>query len=438
VRQDGAPGEALVDLPRALWHKETVQGVAASANGRSESGHGSPRAGPRNVETRRAVRPRLLYLVTEDWYFWSHRLPMARAARDAGFEVCVATRVRDHRERILGEGLTLYPLQWRRGGVGARTALRAVHEISEIARLYRRVRPDVVHHVALKPVVYGSIAGALAHQPPAVNALTGLGFAFSSPGHHARFIQRGLRLALSLVLRQEHGFVVVQNADDARILLETGLVAHEKVRIIRGSGVDTSYFSEQSEPPGPFTIGYVGRMLEDKGVRTLLEAHAKLRERGLDVTMVLAGSTDTDNPTAIPSHELEALAKLPHVRWLGHVDDVRDVWRECHVAVLPSRREGLPLSLLEAAACGRPLVATDVPGCREIAIAGKNALVVPPDDAAALANAIARLAENPALRRTLGAASRPLVMADLTVEAVGARMLSLYEELISRRAEGEG
>jgi glycosyltransferase involved in cell wall biosynthesis len=370
--------------------------------------------------------PKLLYLVTEDWYFCSHRLPMARAARAAGFEVVVATRVGTHGPAIEAEGFTLRPLSWRRGGNGLGAVLGAVWEI---AALYRRERPDLVHHVAVKPVVLGGLAAWLAGGSRVVNALTGLGFVFigRSP------LLWPVRRLMGWVLRRPGSRLVLQNQDDRAFLVGAGFADPARVTVIRGSGIDLEHFTPLPEPPAPdgsVTVAFVGRMLTDKGVPVLVEALRRVRARGLELRLLLAGDTDPENPTAIPRATLEAWSREPGIRWLGPVADVRTVWRAAAIAVLPSRREGLPKSLMEAAACGRALVATDVPGCREIARADENALLVPPDDPAALAEALTALTTDPARRARFAAASRRLVESDLAAEAVGAQTLALYRQLL--------
>ena len=372
--------------------------------------------------------PKLLYLVTEDWYFWSHRLPQARAARDAGFEVAVATRVGGHRARIEAEGFRVLPLSWQRRSVSPAQALAAVREIDAI---YRRERPAIVHHVAMKPVLLGGLAAIAAGVPAVVNALTGLGTAFlGSGGLKGRIGGLAARLLLRTVLKRPNGVLILQNADDRDLLVGRGLVPADRVRLIRGSGIDTRHFSVLPEPEGPVTIGFVGRLLEDKGVRPLVEAHRMLRAQGLDLRLILAGTPDPENPTAIAPAELERWKALPGLELPGHVADVREVWARSHIAVLPSRREGLPKSLLEAAACGRPIVATDVPGCREVARAGENALLVPPDDAAALADALGTLARDAGLRRRFAGASRRLVESDMAADRIGASTVELYRALL--------
>ena len=375
-----------------------------------------------------AARPKLIYLVTEDWYFWSHRLPMARAAQRAGFDVAVATRVAAHGERIRAEGFALHPLRWRRRDIGPWASLRAV---GEVYRLYSRERPLLVHHVALKPAVLGSVAALLAGVPAVVNAVTGVGFVASSPSLRARLLRRPMDFALARLLERPNSRVIVQNEDDRALLLSLRSGADERIVVIRGSGVDTTHFRATPEPPvPPVTAGYAGRMLADKGVAVLVEAQQSLRRRGGDLRLVLAGTPDPENPSSIDAATLAAWRALPGITWLGEVDDIRTLWSIAHIAVLPSRREGLPKSLLEPAAMGRPLIATDVPGCREIARDGVNALLVPPDDAGALAAALERLADDAELRRRFGAASRALVESELAADAVGDATVACYRSLL--------
>jgi glycosyltransferase involved in cell wall biosynthesis len=382
-----------------------------------------------------APQPKLLYLVTEDWYFWSHRLPMAQAAQRAGFAVGVATRVAEHGERIRGEGFALHPLRWRRGSTGLLANLAA---ILEIARLYRRERPRLVHHVALKPAVLGSIAAWLTGVPAVVNAVTGFGFVAASPSLRARLLRRPVGFALAHLIERANSRVIVQNADDRDLLIALNRAAAGRIAVIRGSGIDLAQFAAAAPPPAaPVVAGFAGRLLADKGIATLVEAQQLLRRRGLDLRLLVAGTPDRENPSSIPDATLARWRESPGITWLGQVADIRTLWRAVHIAVLPSRREGLPKSLLEAAAMARPLVATDVPGCREIARDGENALLVAPDDAGALARALERLAGDAALRERFGKASRALVESDLAADAVGAATVALYRALIDETGPGK-
>ena len=384
---------------------------------------------PEIAATRGPARPKLLFLVTEDWYFCSHRLPVARAARDAGFAVVVATRVREHGEAIRREGFSLRPLAWRRRGDGVLGALRA---IADIARLYRAERPDIVHYVALKPVLLGGLALRLGFpfgsgRPEPLAAVMGLGSRFGR-GWTARLLGWAVRIAAG------GGRVIVQNPDDGNALAGFG-IGRERIALILGSGVDTAHFRPLPEPTDPgFTIALVARMLRSKGVLDAVAAVRRLRKDGLPVELLLAGPADPDNPDSLGEGELAALAAEPGVRWLGPVADVRGVWARAHVAVFPSTYgEGVPKALLEATACGRPIVAADMPGSREIVRHGETGLLVSPGDAGALAEALARLMRDPAARRSMGAAGRALVERDFAESVVAEQTLALYRVILSDR-----
>jgi glycosyltransferase involved in cell wall biosynthesis len=372
-------------------------------------------------------RPKLIYLVTEDWYFLSHRLPVARAARDAGYEVVVATRVGQGREAIEAEGFRVAPLDWRRGSINP---LRELGAVAAIWRLYRREKPDIAHHVAMKPVLEGSLAAWLAGVPGVVNALAGFGYLFIGRDGWVRHIGPAIRCALGLLLaRRRNWRVVMQNPDDLEMLVERGMVRREAAVLIPGSGVDLKRFAPTPEPPPPLAAALVGRMLGFKGVGDLVEAARILKKRGVALRLCLAGPTDMENPAAIPRATLEAWAGEGAVEWLGPVKDVAVLWRNTAIAVLPSYGEGVPMALLEAAAAGRPMVASDVPGCREIVRDGETGLLVPPRNPKALADALARLAGDPALRQRLGAAARRLAEERFGEAAIAAATVDLYKSL---------
>ena len=383
-----------------------------------------------------AGRPKLLFLVTEDWYFCSHRLPVARAARAAGFEVVVATRVRTHGEEIRAEGFALRPIAWRRRGDGLLGAARA---ISAISRLYRGERPDIVHHIALKPVLFGGIArrvafARLADAPVSVDAVMGLGSGFAPTTTAARLRRPPLGLALRLVAGGNRGWIVVQNPEDRAALAAFGIDTG-RIALIRGSGVDISHFALLPEPVGDtIAVALVSRMLRDKGVLEAVAAIRRLRQRGLAIELLLAGPTDPDNANSLSPEVLRSLAAEPGIEWLGPVADVRAVWRRAAIAVLPSTYgEGVPKTLLEAAACGRPLIAADVPGCREAVRRGENGILVRPHDADGLAEAIATLAGDPGRRAAMGRAGRAWIESRFTDEIVARETLALYRAALTER-----
>lgn len=370
---------------------------------------------------------KILYLVAEDWYFVSHRLPMARAARSAGYEVHVATRVVEYAHQIENEGFALHPIAWQRGSINP---LQMMAAAIAIRRLYRKLQPDIVHHVAFAPAIIGSLA-ALGLPMAKLNALAGLGFVFTSKTAKAQLLRLLAHRLLGFVLKRPGTMVLVQNPDDGAMVERLG-VAKDRIALIPGSGVDIELLTPLTEPDGPFTVAFVGRLLYDKGVEALVRAHEILNKQGLRVRALLAGVPDPSNPASIPEPTLAHWRQRENLVLIGHVEDVRTVWAKAHVAILPSRREGLPKSLLEAAACGRPLIASDVPGCREIARHGVNALLVPPDDPEALAHAIATLMNDPDIRIRFGRASRQIVVADFSSARIGDEIVALYARLLAQ------
>jgi glycosyltransferase involved in cell wall biosynthesis len=430
LRPDGASGLGANALKRRRSQRKAGSTSVVLLDPASSLSRPSPSA----ADARRW--PKLIFLVTEDWYFCSHRLPVARAARDAGFEVVVATRVRAHGKKIHDEGFTLRPIAWRRRGDGLLGAARA---ISEISRLYRNERPDIVHHVALKPVLFGGIArrlvfGRSANAPASVDSVMGLGSGFSATTTAAKLRRPALNLALRLVASGSRGWVVVQNPEDGAALAGLGIDA-KRIALIRGSGVDIGRFVRLPDPDGDtVAVALVSRMLRDKGVLDAVAAIRRLRSQGLAIELLLAGPTDPDNANSLPVDVLRSLAAEPGIKWLGPVADVRAVWRRAAIAVLPSTYgEGVPKTLLEAAACGRPLVSADVPGCREVVRPGATGILVPPHDVGGLAEAIAALASDPARRAALGRAARELIESQFTNEIVASQTLALYHAALAER-----
>ncbi|MBV8110406.1 MAG: AGE family epimerase/isomerase [Hyphomicrobiales bacterium] len=419
-----APDDSFVHEPaRATSLYHIVGAVAELSDAIADAANVSLPAS----RSARGPAPRVLYLVTEDWYFLSHRLPMARAARNAGFEVHVATRVDRHGAAIEAEGVHLHPVSWRRGSLDPRDLVRVVREVR---KLYRDLKPDLVHHVALPATIVGSLA-AIGLPVVCLNAMTGLGTMFVDDTAKVRVARPFVRLALRGLLNRPRAAVLVQNLDDRAVIERLG-VNGARIALIAGSGVDTDAMVPLPEPADPITLAFVGRLVESKGIRTLLAAHERLGQRGRDIRLLIAGLPDPANPTSIPSQEIEAWSRRPNVKVLGFVEDIRSLWARAHIAVLPSYREGLPLSLLEAAACGRPLVATDVPGCREIACPGVNAFLVPLNDTEALAEAIDRLALDPQLRQTFGRAGRQLVELKFSSERIGRDVVAVYRRLLGQ------
>jgi len=363
---------------------------------------------------------RLLFLVAEDWYFCSHRLPIARAAKQAGYDVAVACRVQNHAATIEREGIALHPLKHL--SRASRHPLREVKALAEITALYRRLRPDIVHHVALKPVIYGSIAARRAGVPAVVNAMAGLGYVFSSDELKARLARPLVTAVLRVLLERPGSRVIVQNHDDE---------AHIGVRnavVIPGSGVDLDDFTPSAEPEGVPLVVLPARMLRDKGVHEFVEAARRLKADGVEARFALVGAPDEHNPAYIRESQLRAWQSEGAVEWWGWRDDMAAVFRESAIVCLPSWREGLPKALIEAAAAARAIVTCDVPGCRDVVRDGKNGLLVPARDSRALAAALRKLIENEPLRKEMGRQGREQA-ADFSTVNIIRHTLELYGQL---------
>lgn len=386
------------------------------------------------MQAREGLAPRLLYVVTEDWYFMSHRLPMARAAVAAGFEVHVATNVAEDGQDIEREGFVLHPIRFGRGRL---SPFRMLRTILALRKIYRAVDPAIVHYVAMQPVVLGTVS-SLRRRFASVYAITGRGHVFVGDTGAARALRRMILAMLRFGLNRHRAIALVQNPDDHAWLIDLG-VKPEHITQIAGSGIDVDRFRPIPEPDGPVTISFVGRMLADKGVRMLVEAYRMLRASHISCELSLAGAPDPASPTSIPEAEVAQWGREPGVTWLGHVTDIATVWAHAHIAVLPSHGEGLPKSLLEAAASGRPMIATDVPGCREIVIHERTGLLVPVDDPQALAAAILRLVNSSPQRIRFGDAARRLVEERFSADLVGKTTVALYQRLLKgqRRQDQE-
>lgn len=373
--------------------------------------------------------PKLFFLVTEDWYFCSHRLALGQAAVDAGYEVVLLTRTDTHRELIERAGIRVESLPWRRGSFGV---WRELWTWCSIFCLYLREKPDIVHHVAMKPMIYGSSAARLAGVPRIINGVAGLGFVFVSERPLVKRLRPVFRWLLGLALINARTFVLVQNPDDEALVRKLG-VAPSRVVVIAGSGIDEHKFSPhpsrcalQKRCP---VVTMVSRMLWDKGVGELITAARLLRARNVLVTIRLVGPAGDANPASISEATLRGWEREGLIQWEGYRSDISSVWRASDVAVLPSYREGLPRALLEAAATGLPMVATDVPGCREIVQHEQTGLLVPRRDGAALANAIERLLLDAGLRRRLGLKARASIEARFSENVILAEHLALYARL---------
>jgi len=373
----------------------------------------------------------LIFFVTEDWYFCSHRFHLALAAKKAGFDVSVITHVNAHAEQIESAGIKLIPLELSRRGINPLSEFRVLYQLILI---YRVERPNIVHNVALKPVLYGGLAACFANIPCVVNALPGLGIIFSSQLLKVRLLRPMVTFLFRLLLNRRNSRVILQNPDDVRLMCSNRIVTQKQIVLIRGSGVDTRQFIVHPEQAGVPVVTLASRLLWDKGVGEFVEAAKKLRLQGIVAKFVLVGRGDKENPAAISEKQLKIWHEEGNVEWWGQRDDMPKVMAQSHIICLPSYYgEGVPKVLIEAASSGRPIVTTDSPGCREIVQDGKNGFLVPLRNVEILVKMLKVLIESPSLRKKMGEYGRALVEKGFTLKKVNGETIAVYKELAKCR-----
>lgn len=378
------------------------------------------------------ISKKVILVANTDWYLYNFRLGLARFLRSQGDEVVLISPPGQYAARLQQAGFRW--IEWRVG----RQTLAPWSEsgaLLQLARLYRQEKPTLVHQHTIKPVLYGSLAARLARIPAVVNSITGRGYIFVADDRKARLLRRVVGPFYRLAFANPHCAVIFENDVDRQYFIRQGLLPAERARLIEGVGVDAERFTPAPEPDGPPVVIFTARMLWDKGVGILVEAarllnKAEALETGR-VRVALVGVPDPGNPASVDAATLRGWEAEGVVEWWGWQEDMSTVYPRGHVFTLPTiYGEGVPTVLLEAAACGKPLVATDAPGCREVVRHGVNGLLVPPNDPGALAAALRQLAADPALRGRMGAASRQLVLEKFTAGQVNAATRQVYELIL--------
>jgi len=386
---------------------------------------------PEAADTSAVRRPlKVLLFANTEWYLFNFRLALAKAARAQGAEVVLVTPPGPYGEKLRAAGFRWVPVPMVRRSLNP---MREAFVLWALWRLYRREKPDIAHHFTIKCVVYGGLAAKGAGTRGVVSAVTGMGYVFSSKGLLARILHPLVRWSLRLAMSGRKSRLIVQNPDDLRAVL-AGLMDASQVRLIAGSGVDTQRYQPRADAlcasGRTASIVFAARLLWDKGLAEFVRAAQALRAEGLNIQFLVAGEPDAGNPASVPEEQLTAWREEGNVTLLGHVQDMPALMAKADVVVLPSYREGMPRSLIEAAAAGLPIVTTDAPGCREVVEDGVNGILVPVRDSAALAAAIRKLVLDPALAARMGAASRQKALAQFDERIVLAHTLAVYRELV--------
>lgn len=371
---------------------------------------------------------KILFIIVEDRYFLSHRLHLAQYAIKKGYQVGLLCKISKHKEFLENEGIQVFDWSLVRGSFNLFFEIKAIYEIL-ITLL--KFAPDVLHAVALKPVIYASFASKLVFLKSRVFALGGLGFIFSSDKILAKLLRPLIVLVLKFTFSGNKSRLIIQNIDDKRTLINLKVIREEKIDLIKGAGVDMKIFSFIKEPSQIPEVILPARLLWDKGVGEFVLAADILKKRGINAKFTLLGETDPHNPECIPDDQIEDWKKEGAVDVAGFQDDMAKCIQNCAVVCLPSYREGLPKSLLEAASCGRPIITTDVPGCREIVQDGVNGYLVPSKDPDLLAEALSRLLTDRKLREVMGLKGREFVEREFSAEIVALKTEKIWNSLLN-------
>jgi glycosyltransferase involved in cell wall biosynthesis len=372
-------------------------------------------------------RPKVLVTVAEDWFALSHFVPLLREVSAIAGDVVVATRSSGLLRDIEKLGVRARDFDFHRGSLNVSKLLQVR---GGLGRLIDEERPDAVHAIAMQTMVMTGLALSLArHRPRAVILhLTGLGYLGSARSPLARLLRPVALSALRHCMRSQNAWLIAENQDDLARMIALGVAPRDRTALVPGAGVDPALF-----PAAPPTLNptpraaFVGRMLLSKGVHVLVEAHRRLRQRGIPLDLALYGAADSGSRQAIAPAILAGWSRQAGVAWHGRTDDAAGVWRTADIAVVPTLGgEGMPRAMLEAGACGRALAVSDVPGCRHFVRHGVEGLVVAPGDPEALTSALGRLATDTRLRTRLGEAARRRVLEDYTDRAVQASIRRIY------------
>lgn len=373
----------------------------------------------------------LLFFVSEDWYYEMHFQQFGEAALKDGWNVYLVCNTGQKgpeiRKRIVASGINVEPVEFSRTGI---TPLLDLQALFKIFSLVRRIKPDIIHAVAQKPILICQVISMMT-RIPLIAMITGLGHVFTSSSLKARLLKPLITAGMRSVAKNPLSRFVVLNHEDAEWISQNFRADTAKVITIPGTGVDLNrFFPPVSKPELPFKVAYVGRMLKDKGIVELIEAVKLLRQKNVDLQLILAGAPDPSNPASITLKQLQDWQKDGYCNFVGHIYEIEEMYRQIHLLALPSYREGLGMTIIEAAASEVPSIASDVPGCRSAVIDGETGLLVPAKNPQALADAIEKLIMDPELREKMGRRARKMVEETFAVELATRLIIEQYNHIL--------
>jgi glycosyltransferase involved in cell wall biosynthesis len=373
-------------------------------------------------------KPKIAFFITEDWYFVSHRLPIAIESIKKGFDVYLITKKGAKSKLIESHGIKIVNININRGEISPISDLIL---LINLIFILKKIKPNILHTVAMKPILYGNIASFILGIPHCISSFAGLGYIFISKSIKAQIVSYFLKIFFRLFLNRNNNRIIFQNRDDLNFMIDDNIIKENRSIIIRGSGVNGGLFNYTKENNKTNNIILASRLLWDKGIGEFVKASKIIKENDItNLRFIIVGEIDSQNPTSVEKKDLLNWAENNLIEWWGFREDINKIYEQSNIVCLPSYREGLPKSLIEAAACGRAIIATDVPGCREIVIDGYNGLLVPKKNAQLLAEAIIKLIKNNSLRNNMGENGVKLFKDNFTIELIVSKHIELYINLL--------
>jgi len=365
------------------------------------------------------IMKKIIYFISEDWVFLNHRFDLAKKIISSGFKLSLITKVSNYKKEIEEKKINVINLKTERGSLNIRKSLKDIYKIFKI---YKKLKPDIVHHFGIRQIVHGNIAARLAGIKNSYNSITGLGSVFISGNIILKFF---ILTVLKISLLFKKSYILVQNKHDFDFVKKK--LPNKNNILLPASGVDTNKFLQTKEPKGNVIFLFASRIIKDKGIIELIEATKQLKSQKKKFELYIAGSPDFQNKSTISHVQLKTWESLGYIRYLGLVKDMEQLYKKVHVGILPSYREGLPKSLLEAASSGKPIITTDVPGCNEIVKNEFNGLIVPPKDSNELMKAMKKLILNKKLRISMGKKGRELIKKNFSNSKATKDIVNLYQ-----------
>ena len=364
---------------------------------------------------------KVIYFVSEDWVFLNHRLELAKKIQKKGYKVILVTNITHHKKLIEKKKIDVIPIKFERGSLNIRKSVKTIYKLSKI---YKKINPDIVHNFGLRQIVHGNVAAKLAGVKKTFNSIIGLGSSFISSNFFIKFFITNL-LRCTLFFKKSH--VLVQNQDDYTFFKKKIWIRKKNLHLNTTSGIDIKKYHTSKEPKGKIIFLFASRILKDKGVLELINASKKLGKITKKFELHIAGNVDSQNPSSVSHQEIKSWEALQYIKYLGYVDNINDLYKKIHISILPSYREGLPKGLLEAAACGKPIITTDVAGCRDIVVNKKNGILVNPKNSDELFLAMKKMVQNKKIRLSMGKQGRSFVKKNFLLENTVKNLIHLYK-----------